>query len=279
MFYSTISSMATGFHFVNKSDNVTVMTDYVWEPADVAVILWSPKMGETRQSTNFRRLVYEQQQEIGKKTLIIEQPIIRDTRSRFFRIGFDHVTRMGEFGVGPNSRIDSNRWNDVFLRQQRIKIHPWKDNRGNYIIVVGQYPNDFSLNGINFYNWVQETVQNIKRVTNRPIIFKPHPKALKKFPLPELDVPIMTHIPWESVWATVSYNSGMAVDSVMCGIPAITLNEGSWAWDVAQHSIDEIETPTYFDRTQWLYKLSYTQWQPHEIYNGLPWKRLRGFAL
>ena len=60
----------------------------------------------------------------------------------------------------------------------------------------------------------------------------------------------------------------------MRGIPAITFYDGSIAWDVTGHSIDEIVRP---DRTQWLNNLMYMQWKPAELASGEWWQYYKGY--
>ena len=79
----------------------------------------------------------------------------------------------------------------------------------------------------------------------------------------------------QSAWATVTYTSGMAVDSLLEGIPTIACAPGNFAWPVSSHSVSEINTPKREPLNQWFKDLAYCQWNIDEIEQGLPWKHLR----
>ena len=61
------------------------------------------------------------------------------------------------------------------------------------------------------------------------------------------------------------YNSNSSVDAVINGVPCITFDEGSMAYEVTGHKVCDRIKP---DREEWLKALSNTQWTPDEIKNG-----------
>jgi hypothetical protein len=71
--------------------------------------------------------------------------------------------------------------------------------------------------------------------------------------------------------AAVTLNSSIAVQCVLNGIPTVTVDEGSMAWDVTGHSLNDIRFP---DRAPWCHRLAWTQWSDDEIRDGTPWKHL-----
>jgi hypothetical protein len=74
---------------------------------------------------------------------------------------------------------------------------------------------------------------------------------------------------------TVTYTSGLAVDSLLNGCPTIAMNPGNFAYDIAPHTVDNIDHPECPSRDQWLFNLAHCQWHVSEIENGLPWRQLR----
>jgi hypothetical protein len=68
----------------------------------------------------------------------------------------------------------------------------------------------------------------------------------------------------------VTLNSSVAVDAVLSGIPAVTMDEAAMAWDVTSHSPEDVVTPA---RDEWLHWLAWTQWTHDEIRSGVPWPR------
>jgi hypothetical protein len=91
--------------------------------------------------------------------------------------------------------------------------------------------------------------------------FRPHPNGSNP-----TDLPVISD--WKDVKCAVVLNSSIAVQTVMCGIPTITMDKGSMAWPVTGHAIGEITTP---DREDWARFLSWCQWSHEEIKQGTPW--------
>ena len=58
----------------------------------------------------------------------------------------------------------------------------------------------------------------------------------------------------------------------LAGIPVFALSHHSLAYPVANHSLEDIETPAMPDRTAWLQDLAYAQWRNIELANGDYWR-------
>jgi hypothetical protein len=71
-----------------------------------------------------------------------------------------------------------------------------------------------------------------------------------------------------NAWASVFYNSSSSVASVLDGVPVIALDEDCVAWNVASHSLEQIETPVTPDREQWLHDLCAAHWSDGDGRNG-----------
>lgn len=253
----------------------------IWEDkireSDVAVILWSPKIVENAPETNFRVEVFEHYRSQGKPVVIIEQPIIRHPKYKktylgFFqyRVGINDVTRLGDFA---NKNKPGDRWNAL-----NLSLADWK-RKGTDYVVCGQYPYDYSLGGLDLNAWAEATINTMIRSTTSPIKFKPHPLQTKlNLPLPCLppDVELINEINWETTRATVTYSSGMSIDSLMNGVPCITCSERNFAWD---HSTHDVSTPHQLkypkDRLQLFHDFAYAQWSAIELEHGQCWKNLR----
>lgn len=81
---------------------------------------------------------------------------------------------------------------------------------------------------------------------------------------------------WADVGRVVTLNSSIGVESVLTGIPTVTMDEGAMAWKVSSHDANESLTP---DRRRWLHWLAWTQWSHDEIESGHPIKHLFEGAL
>ena len=77
-----------------------------------------------------------------------------------------------------------------------------------------------------------------------------------------------------TAWAVVNHSSNPAMEAVINGIP-VFVSEDSLCHDVGNNNLADINNPKMPDRQHWANKLSYTEWFPDEIANGLPWQRIK----
>lgn len=170
-----------------------------------------------------------------------------------------------------------------------VRMLPWR-GRGPYtldsdrksfgpVIVCGQVPWDVTTQDTDHMAWVREQVQRA-RGFGYAVEFRPHPNITdRRLVLPwNVDCPVSTNplgLDLGRASAFVTYNSTVAVDAVMAGVPTVaTDREGSMASRVTSPAMDVrgdflAYTP---DRTQWAQGLAYTQWTPAEIADGTAWK-------
>lgn len=249
-------------------DRVTVSTG-LYEPCDVAAILWSPR----NDATDCSRVARVIRNLHGRNLLIVETPIIRDLPSWWLhhRVGFDHVHGGGRFVAGdcPSDRAEA----------LGLQPAPWRIGDGP-VVIAGQLPNDFSLDGVDVTEWAIDVAGFLERTTARPVVIRPHPadtrtnwRQLVGALNVELSLgPLAADLARASAW--VSLTSGSAVDAVLAGVPSICLARASSAWDVSAHSLTGLDRPWTGDRTAWLARLAYSQWTKAEIRDGQCWARL-----
>lgn len=254
--------------FGTDSDHVTVSTG-LDEPCDVAVILWSPCNDPTDRS-RAARLIRNLH---GRNLLIIETPILRDLPSWWlhYRVGFDHVHGGGRFHAG---RPPSDRAAALGLLPA-----PWRTGDGP-VVVAGQLPGDFSLDGVDTTEWVVDVASYLERISARQVVIRPHPADTRtdwRQLVGALDVevsvqPLAADLVRAGAW--VSFTSGSAVDAVLAGVPSVSLARANLAWDVSAHSLSALDRPWTGDRTAWLAGLAYSQWTRSEIRDGTCWRHL-----
>jgi hypothetical protein len=66
----------------------------------------------------------------------------------------------------------------------------------------------------------------------------------------------------------VVLNSSIAVKALMEGVPVVTMDRGSMAWEITGHTLDDIRTP---EREDWCHWLAWCQWSHDEIQEGTVW--------
>ena len=142
-------------------------------------------------------------------------------------------------------------------------------------LVIGQVPGDASLAGLNIDQWYDEIIAEIKlNFPEKRVVFRPHPQALRNntVTIPSgADAQSYVGLMRDFTLAccVVTLNSNTAVESVLAGVPTVTCNPGSMAYEVSRHEVSSIEQSP--DRKQWTYNLAYKQWTMDEIKTGVAW--------
>jgi len=227
---------------------------HYYKPSDLAVI-WGVRFPEIIQG----------QKAHGGDYLVLERGYFRD-RMTYFGLGFNGLNGHAEFHAEGSP---PDRW-----EKHGVEVKPWKTD-GRYILLMGQVSGDQSVRHLHISDWYKEVIEKVKSLTDMPIFFRPHPKARQQetglncdgYERDALDEA------FGQAYCAVTYNSNSSVDAVLNGIPAIAMDRGSMAWDMARHEISlEQFMP---DRMQWLYDLAYKQWLLEEIADGEAWEHLK----
>lgn len=213
--------------------------------------------------------ILRKQKEAGKKTIIIDSGYIHrgDERDSYYAVGFDGLNGRADFrNVGmPSDRLD----------QLGICIRPWREG-GEHILLCGQVPWDASVENIDVLRWLRDAVDEIRRITDRPIRYRPHPKARNASP--PIDGTDYSLRPLEEdladCWAAITYNSNTGVDAALMGRPVFAFDKGSMVWDIANHEWSDLVSPARPCRVKWTQDLAYSQWTPREMREGKPWQHL-----
>jgi hypothetical protein len=212
----------------------------------------------------------------------------------YYRLGWNHFLRQGNFN---NKNSPPDRWNYI-KKLQNITIRDWRNNRDGYILIACQKSGDSTLNSLyekynSYEDWLKDTINLIKRHTDRKILIRPHLLGSKKINWQSLvDNRISLSTTWkdrtvyeggaglefdmQSAYAVVGYNSNTLVESTCEGIPTFPLSDESIIWDISNR-IENLENPNLdIDRTQWLYDAGYMIWNMHELNDGTAWNHLKG---
>ena len=135
--------------------------------------------------------------------------------------------------------------------------------KGSHILVCP------SSTGIHNYldrpNWINETIDQLKRVTDRPIRLRHKPRGRGTSGPSEATVPLSEDL--KDAWACVTSCSISAVEAVCMGVP-VFCDKKSFAEPMGNLHLEDIEDPYYAGPEPWLYSLAYQQFTPEEIENG-----------
>jgi len=210
-----------------------------------SVACWGWKMGKRLRAA-------------GHDVLVIERGYLGD-RFKWTSLAWNGLNGHGEF-----PRIDGS--SDRFATH--FGLTPWQTN-GDYVLVMGQVPGDESLQGRDLLSWYADAAKTAEKVYQKPVLFRPHPEAIRKGYKQKLTgfencfLPLRDSL--QFAHAVVTFNSNSAVDAVVQGVPCIVFDKGTMAWDVAGKKIGERITPS---RERWAAALAWKQWSMDEIASG-----------
>jgi hypothetical protein len=249
-----------GFDCVVNSDNSDI--DVIWS------VLFSGRMAGNKA-------IWEKNAANSKPTIVLEVGGIQ--RGTTWKVGLNGINRDAYFG--PNNN------NDTRNGLLGLSVKPWRTD-GEYILICGQHDRSLQWQGMpSMSTWVMNTIDEIRTHTDRPIVFRPHPRC----PLPNIEYefknvsrqsPIKLNgtyddfdMRFDRVHATVSWSSNPGIHSVLNGVPSF-VGPSSLAYDVSIKTLANIDNPPVVDRQQWLNDYAHTEWTVNEISKGIPLKRL-----
>ena len=245
-------------------DNSNADIDVIWS------VLFNGRMAPNKT-------IWEKNLQTSKPTIVLEVGGI--DRGTTWKVGLNGINRDGYFGDSGNDRTRADSLGLV--------CKPWRSD-GDFILICGQHDRSWQWRNMPpMSNWVMQTIEEIQKHTDRPILFRPHPRC----PLPHIEHEFKNvrrqdpqHIrgsyddfdmSFRNVHATISYSSNPGIHSVLEGVPAF-VGSASLAYDAA-NDIDflhDIENPLKPDRQQWLNDYAWTEFTVEEISQGIPIKRL-----
>ena len=171
-----------------------------------------------------------------------------------------------------------------------LKIKPIQVKKNGYILFCGQVPWDRQVQFLNtnYETWVIKTLHQIRKTTNRNILFRFHPvylKHIKKKGKKPMNLPNFVNIDQnksildsiKNAYVTVSYNSTALIDSIINGCPILALHQMSPVYELSTNKVENIENlyiPSEEEVLQNLYNISYMQWNLDEIKSGKPFNYL-----
>lgn len=200
-----------------------------------------------------------------------------------------------------NDNVGNERW-IKFQKSTGITIKDWH-SPGDNIVIMGQKENDSSLVSLyekydGFYDWVLETIETVRKYSDRTIVIRPHPKnesrnvgRIKETILTKkLKNVILSENPSDggnqggasldkdlaNAHCVITYNSLSGVEAVCEGIPTFAMDNGSMVWPVAHKDLSQIENIKYnIDLQDWKNKIAYTMWNKQEVSSGECWAHLK----
>jgi hypothetical protein len=271
----------------------TVSRTLQHEPADVAVMLgWVHEHGKSAPHLQFRHHIVAQQRLHGGRTVIADSNLFlyHDTENPH------HYLRYSYDGVFPNtgeycdSNPDPAQWNRI-QQDMGIRVRNWRST-GNHVLVCLQRNGGWSMGNTSVLDWAAETILELRKHTDRPIVVRPHPgdkrarEYIGNFPangplrnvvVSDPTIPLTRDLKY--CWAAVAHNSSPTVGAALEGVPVfVTDPVRSQCRDIANTDLSQIETPSMPDRTAWLHRISQFHWSHTDLVSGRCWAHMRQWA-
>ena len=180
-------------------------------------------------------------------------------------MGYDGLNGRADF---CNADVDPLRWEKHFAGF----LKPWKEG-GDYALLMGQVCGDASLAGMDIKAWYGETARRLGDL-GWTVMFRPHPRYPTAAPDGAYALVGSLEGALSGAAFVVTWNSTSGVDAALIGVPVVAMDRGSMAWDVAAHSIEELNYEKC-DRLRWAERLTYTMWSDGEISGGAAWEHLK----
>jgi hypothetical protein len=263
------SLIQAGHSVVDNHPNNDV--DVIWS------VLWHGRMAQNK-------LIWNRARAANKPIIVLEVGHIQ--RGITWKVGLNGINRDAFFGPRGNN----NHRASVLA----LELKEWQNNTNGPIIICTQHSKSQQwANMPTVRDWAIQTVDEIRRHTDRHIVIRSHPRC--PLPMIELefkhvknisrDLPIKINgtyddynFKYDHAWAVVNWSSNPAVEAVRNGIP-VFVGPSSLAWDVGNRSLDTINSPSKPDRQQWLNDLAWTEFTVQEIAQGLPLKQLTSILI
>ena len=257
-------------------------------PCDVALIQgFVHEHGKDAPHLRLRKEAADLQRKNGKRSLIVDSNLFLyadpgNTKS-YLRYSFDGIFPTDGFYFDRD--IDPNRWKKI-SKDLNLNLKPYI-SRGNHILICLQRNGGWSMRGLSTVDWLNNTIQEIRKYSDRPIVVRAHPgdKKIKrileiKHPNAVLSTKERLIDDLAGAWATVVYNSSPSVASLIEGVPAFLTDpipQHSQSYLVANTDLSLLETPLNEDRQIWIEKLAMCHWNFNELRSGEAWQFFRQY--
>lgn len=228
------------------------------------VVIWLWNMPELIADTQRR----------GRPILLMERGFIQP-RDDFVSLAWNGLNGAGKYQPAP-PEDKGKRFNYHFGKL----LKPWKTDRSGYAVVMGQRPDLYTSN-MNFDEWTQEMTDGLI-ARKYKVVYRPHPYIREQ----AKGDPGKMHTPRGAELSkgtleqdlagaafTVVYSSNVCVESVLAGVPTVTMDTGAIAYDITSHSLDEpFFTP---DRSKWCADMAWRQFTLKDLAGGKAWNHIK----
>lgn len=190
------------------------------------------------------------------------------------RTRFDGYHKVSVNNRHPTAYFQNRPHTRERFAQHGVQVVPWRQE-GEHILVAGMSGKAASCEELQPHAWERETIERLRQLTRRRIIYRPKPNWAEAKPIEgsifDRETPL--EVALQNCHAVVSHHSNVAVDALLAGIPCIC--PGGVASVLSGQQLEQIENPPMPDgREQWAADLAWTQWSVEEMQRGLAFRYL-----
>lgn len=187
------------------------------------------------------------------------------------------------YRITKNSHVNykiQDRPNDRYIKFRSQKTKPWKNN-GSHILICP--PSIFIQAWQQRFDWLHNTVQTIKKNTDRKIIIREKQHSSEIIKKANFNLPLINEEYSEKslnddlrdAWCVVTYNSMVSLNSLIEGVPLFSDSKLCAAFNLSEQDFSKIEEPYYPpNRDELFNSLAYSQFTLDEMRSGYAFKIL-----
>lgn len=228
------------------------------------------------------------QKQNGKRSLIVDSNLFlyadKNNTKTYLRYSFDGVFPTTGFYFDRD--INPERWKQI-SKDLNLNLKPWRTN-GEHILICLQRNGGWSMRGLNVIQWLESTIKDIRKYSNRHIVVRTHPGDKKINHILKITQPNVSLSKSEKLtddlrnaWASIVYNSSPSVASLIEGVPTFLTDpepQHSQTYGIANTDLSKIENPDMPDRQAWVERLAMCHWNFDELRSGAAWQFFKQYV-
>jgi hypothetical protein len=258
--------MQAMLHSLRRFGHTTVENSWDCDATIIWSVLWSGRMSANQE-------IWKHYRSLGKPVIIADVGALY--RGETWKIALNSITADGYYGHTEN--LDWNRPMKLGI-SQAINL-----TRNPRIVIAAQHARSLQVAEVgNMEDWICNQIKQLRQVTDRPIVVRPHPRSPVHIDLPKdviIEQPQRIANTYDSYnlafdcYAMVNYNSGPGIQAAIAGTRPV-VDKSSLAFPVSIN-LQDLEKPYTIDRDQWLVEICHTEYTLNEIEQGLWLQRLQ----
>jgi hypothetical protein len=268
-------------------DNGIVSNSDIVQPSDVAIIQgWVYSDISTPHLKLRKQLIDTQTVVSGDANLFLYKD--KTNPHGYIRYSFNGI--FPTTGIYCDTEIDPIRWQQI-SKDTTIQLENYKTN-GQHILLLLQRNKGWSLKGTDVQQWTVNTINQLRKYTNRPIVIRTHPgdktartyilslsrslQHMRNVTISNIGTALQQDL--NNAWAVINHNSSAAVGPIIQGYHCFLTDPiDSQCAEVSNKDFSKIETPLEFDRQKWLERISMFHWKFSELEDGSCWNHMRKY--